>query len=157
MKNTAPDSSRAEANSPLHLVLDTNTVLALWMFRDPVLDGLRRWIESTRPSLFAREDTLAELAAVLGYAHFGQTGSAQAALLADYRDRVHCLPTSATEVALPACKDPDDQKFLELAWQANASHLLTRDRALLAMARKREIRDRFRILSPESFSALHAL
>lgn len=155
MTRTETVQGSAAAPGALRLVVDTNTVLALWMFRDPVLERLRSWIESARPRLFAREDTLAELAAVLGYAQFGQAEAVQAALLASYRDRVHCLPTSTTEVVLPACKDPDDQKFLELALQASASHLLTRDRALLAMARKREIRERFRILSPESFSTLH--
>lgn len=157
MTRTETFQSTAAAASSLRLVVDTNTVLALWMFRDPVLEGLRTWIESARPGLFAREDTLAELAAVLGYAQFGHPESVQTTLLANYRNRVQCLPTSTTELALPACKDPDDQKFLEVAWQASASHLLTRDRALLAMARRREIRERFRILSPESFSALHAL
>ena len=43
------------------LVLDTNTVLALWMFRDPKLEALRGWIESGRCRLFSREDALEEL------------------------------------------------------------------------------------------------
>ena len=32
------------------LVLDTNTVLALWMFHDPALDELREWIEAAASS-----------------------------------------------------------------------------------------------------------
>jgi len=53
---------------------------------------------------------------------------------------------------LPACKDPDDQKFLELAVGAGATHLLTRDRALLKMARRRGISGLLAIVTPEAFS-----
>ena len=55
----------------------------------------------------------------------------------------------ATERArLPACRDPDDQKFLEAALAARAEFLLTKDRALLELARRPLP---FRILAPEGF------
>jgi predicted nucleic acid-binding protein len=40
-------------------------------------------------------------------------------------------------VRLPVCTDKDDQKFLELARDANATILITKDKALLKLARKR--------------------
>lgn len=135
----------------VRLVLDTNTVLALWMFRDPVLAALRDWIERSRPPLLACTDTLGELRAVLGYAQFGQGLEAREALLSAYRGRIReiAMPPAPT---LPACKDPDDQKFLELAVGAGATHLLTRDRALLKMARRRGISGLLAIVTPEAFS-----
>lgn len=48
---------------------------------------------------------------------------------------------------LPLCRDPDDQKFLELAQAAKAGLLVTKDKALLALAKKAD-RFGFRIAAP---------
>jgi predicted nucleic acid-binding protein len=47
--------------------------------------------------------------------------------------RRRCADLPAPQ-GFPRCNDPDDQKFLELAVTAGASHLVTLDRALLALA-----------------------
>jgi predicted nucleic acid-binding protein len=52
---------------------------------------------------------------------------------------------------LPLCEDPDDQKFLQLAWHAHAGHLLTRDKALLKLARRVAELGRFAVLAPHAF------
>lgn len=138
------------------LVLDTNTVLALWMFRDPGLEALRMHIEAGHCLLHGREDALDELQAVLGYAQFGLVPAARSALFDAYRQRLQlsapALPAAAAEaLALPQCRDPDDQKFLEIARDAGAAFLLTRDRLLLRLARHRLLRARFAILTPENY------
>jgi predicted nucleic acid-binding protein len=46
------------------------------------------------------------------------------------------------------CADPDDQKFLELARAAGAHALVTRDRALLVLRRRRSPPVPFRIVTP---------
>lgn len=155
-------------NAPVRLVLDTNTVLAIWMFRDPALQSLERLIAGGTITLHSREDALEELRRVLAYSQFGVTIEAQAQLLAAYRARVMVLPaaTPGTREAappqptsidlpplLPQCRDRDDQKFLEIAAQAMATHLVTRDKALLKLARHRLVRERFAILTPERFVA----
>ena len=38
---------------------------------------------------------------------------------------------------LPKCRDPDDQKFLELARDCGADYLVTKDKALLVLARRK--------------------
>ncbi|MBS0513421.1 MAG: putative toxin-antitoxin system toxin component, PIN family [Proteobacteria bacterium] len=157
-------------NAPVRLVLDTNTVLAIWMFRDPALQSLERLIAGGTVTLHSREDALEELRRVLAYSQFGVAIEAQAQLLAAYRARVMVLPAAAAvtpgtrEAApqpasidlpplLPQCRDRDDQKFLEIAAQAMATHLVTRDKALLKLARHRLVRERFAILTPERFVA----
>lgn len=137
------------------LVLDTNTILALWMFRDPRLALLRGWIEGGACTLVSREDALTELRHVLAYSRFRLGEDAQHALLADYRSRVEVLPEMAEGEthALPVCRDGDDQKFLEIAFDAGASHLLTRDKLLLRAGRHRLLRGRYRVMTPERFSA----
>ncbi|MCK2088384.1 PIN domain-containing protein [Thauera aromatica] len=146
--------SSAPAPGTIRLVLDTNTVLALWMFRDPRLLALRSAIEQGRYRLFGREDASEELRRVLAYRQFGLEPDEQAALWHGYLARLEpadFAPAAEAPAALPNCRDADDQKFLEIALHRAATHLLTRDRALLALARHRAIRPHFSILTPERF------
>lgn len=141
------------------LALDTNTVLALWMFRDPALDALRKWIEAGNCRLYSREDALEELRRVLAYRQFGLDEVMQRSVHQTYRSNLTSWspPTDGTSTreftTLPYCRDTDDQKFLEIAFNAQATHLVTRDKALLKLARHRSIRDRFAILTPEHLLA----
>ncbi|HEY1610523.1 MAG TPA: PIN domain-containing protein, partial [Paraburkholderia sp.] len=58
---------------------------------------------------------------------------------------------------LPQCKDRDDQKFLELAHASGAAWLVSKDRAVLKLA-KRVARDfGFRIAEPAAFVTACAL
>lgn len=137
---------------PLRLVLDTNSVLALWLFHDPRLTALKSWVEAGAATLHCRDDALEELRRVLAYSQFAATPETQAAILAAYRSRVCIVPgPMETAMTLPECRDRDDQKFLEIARDAAATHLLTRDKILLKLARHRLVRDRFAILTPERF------
>ena len=134
------------------LVLDTNTVMALWLFVDPVLAPLRTWLEAGQAMLLSRADCLDELAAVLGYAQFGLTLPAREALLAEYRGRVVLVESSEPPTqSLPRCRDADDQKFAETARDGAADYLLTRDKALLRLGRHRLCRELFETLTPEVF------
>jgi uncharacterized protein len=135
------------------IILDTNTVMALWHFEDPRLAALREAIESRRLPLATRADALEELRRVLAYTQFGIPPERQAQLLADYRARVALAPPPpADAAALPLCRDPDDQKFLEIARDAAATTLLTRDKLLLRLNRHRLLRPLFSICNPDRFS-----
>ena len=59
--------------------------------------------------------------------------------------------SAAAVAALPRCSDPDDQKFLELARAAQADVLVTKDQALLDLARRKLP---FRIAAPQALGAL---
>ena len=150
-----PQNGDDSSDDRPRLVLDTNTVLALWMFRDPALSVLREWIEAGHCRLHSREDALEELRRVLAYRQFGLNEAEQAQLLSAYRKRLaaasDALPHSITPATLPRCRDADDQKFLEIAQSSAASHLLTRDKALLRLRRHAAIRARCRIERPEEF------
>jgi len=61
--------------------------------------------------------------------------------------RIDTPADAAAREALPTCRDPDDQKFLEAALAARADVLVTKDRELLRLARQRS-RLPFRILTP---------
>ncbi|KON81829.1 putative toxin-antitoxin system toxin component, PIN family [Azoarcus sp. PA01] len=148
------------------IVLDTNTVMALWLFEDPALRRLRDAIEGCDFALVTRGDALDELRHVLAYRQFGVAAERQAAILAGYAARVTLLPDRDAPVgvdgpaqalpALPLCRDRDDQKFLEIARDGQASHLVSRDKALLKLNRHRLLRPLFAVLTPENFAQAFA-
>lgn len=133
------------------IVLDTNTLMALWVFNDPGLAALRQALAGNRFEIASSAEAIEEYRRVLRYRQFEIPESRQAELLTDFTLRC-VLPTGeGSEAPLPRCGDPDDQKFLELARNARASHLLTRDKLLLKLNRHRLIKPLFIIQTPESF------
>jgi predicted nucleic acid-binding protein len=133
------------------LVLDTNTVLALWHFSDPGLAPLAKAIACGRFALTSRDDALEELHHVLARAQFGIAPEQQARIIAQYRSLLVSPSGKANTFELPQCRDHADQKFLEIARDHGASHLLTRDKRLLELNRHRLLREKFRIMTPEKF------
>ena len=128
-------------------MFDTNVALALEVFADPRLRALReRW---DRGDLLAIADaqTLAEFDRVLRYPLLKLDEARAIAAGGRYRGRCAIIaPSSAIRSALPTCRDPDDQKFLQLCQRADAAWLLTRDKALLALKK----RVSFHIALPEA-------
>ncbi len=121
-------------NGRLRAVLDTNVLLDLWLFDDARVRPLREAIE-TRGLQVVRSDACdAEFALVLAREQFGLDGPTREALLARFR---RFGATVLPQVPAPlASADPDDQKFLDAAFAARADLLLTRDKALLRLARR---------------------
>ncbi|MDR3086912.1 MAG: PIN domain-containing protein [Azoarcus sp.] len=145
----------------MRLVLDTNTVLALWHFADPGLVPLAAALGGGRFILASREDALEELHQVLARPRFGIRPEEQARIIEHYRGYLAPVPASASGLEegcpLPLCRDRDDQKFLEIARDSAAACLLTRDKLLLKLNGHRLLRDRFRIMTPERFLAESAV
>ena len=96
---------------------------------------------------------LQELRRALSYAQVKLDAAAQALAFERYAAHTMLLesPEHAEAMDLPLCEDPDDQKFLELAWHARASHLVTRDNALLKLARRAAQSGHFAVLTPDTF------
>jgi putative PIN family toxin of toxin-antitoxin system len=131
-------------------VLDTNVCLDVFVFGDPQCASLLQAIRAREIELVTRDDCYAEWLAVLTYRRLALTDE-QRALAVEAFDRwVHRQPPDAPvpDIALPRCRDRDDQKFLELAQQAGAVALLTRDEALLRLARRTKREGLFLILPP---------
>ena len=122
------------------IVLDTNVCLDLFVFRDPQVAPLQAALQAGRLHAVTREDCRAEWLGVLAYPQLA-LDAAQRQLAAQAFDAcVVCLPPAEADgqaaFKLPRCADPDDQKFLELAARAQAAILLSRDLALLRLARR---------------------
>lgn len=138
----------------MKLVLDTNAVLDWLHFHDSGFAPIARVIEAGSAMPVTSADCLEELRRVLAYPQFKLDAAAREAILEQYRARVQVIDVdSAVLPALPRCRDPDDQKFLELAWQSGADYLVSKDKALLKLARAVAKLGRFVILTPEKFPA----
>lgn len=137
-------------------VLDTNVVLDLFHFDDPVARPLRQALEAGRVRCVASAATFDELQRVLGYPEFRLGPARQAAIFARYQALAEpAVPHGGAPIhdglkpvwsRMPRCSDPDDQKFLELAAAASADALVSKDRALLGL--RRRCASRFRIMTP---------
>lgn len=141
---------------PLRLVLDTNIWLDWLVFDDPGLASLQTAVAAGDAEIVSNTPCEAELVRVLGYPLQKWTLDAtrQATCLAQYRTLVRMVDTSCA-AALPRCADPDDQKFLELAAGTQAGCLITKDRALLALARHDPPLP-FHIVTPAEFAPRRA-
>lgn len=136
-------------------MLDTNVWLDWFIFDDPAIAALKAAHRDGSIEIVVNEACLQEFDRVLVYPEFALTGSQRSAFLAELGRRTtrHESGMAAQENALPRCNDPDDQKFLELARDAKADWLVTRDKALLRLARKRLIvMAGFRIGTPDQWA-----
>ncbi|MBS0338749.1 MAG: putative toxin-antitoxin system toxin component, PIN family [Proteobacteria bacterium] len=130
----------------MRLVLDTNVVLDLVVFRDPGAATLRAAIEAGRVTILTSAECLAELRRVLDYPEFKLDEAAQAAACDWFVAHAEILEAPEPEPMLPRCRDADDQKFLDLAWVADVEHLVTKDKALLELARRVAKLGRFTVI-----------
>jgi predicted nucleic acid-binding protein len=151
-QQTAPASA---GSAPL-LVLDTNVALDWVAFADPRVHPIADAIERGALRAATSSACLRELRRALGYAQVKLDAAAQTLAFQRYTAyaAVFDISGSAAAGALPRCEDPDDQKFLELAWHAGASYLLTRDKALLKLAHLVARLGRFSVLAPQDFIVL---
>ncbi len=138
----------------MKLVLDTQVWLDWLVFEDAEVVPLRNAVALKRVQVLMDEACAAELERVLAYdlGKHSIDAQAQASCLAICRQtvvRIEGIAAEAMTVQLPLCRDPDDQKFLEAALAARADFLVTKDQALLELARR--VRE-FRILTPAEFA-----
>ena len=134
----------------MKLVLDTNAVLDWLHFRDPGIALVAQAVESRKAELVSAAECVEELRRVLAYPQFRLDAGQCEGILDRYlaMARLVDMPASGTLTGIPRCRDPDDQKFLELAWHAGADCLVTKDKALLRLSRAIARSGRFAILVP---------
>ncbi len=136
------------------LVLDTNVCLDLFVFRDPRWAPLMAALESGAVEAVTRADCRDEYLVVLHYKHLPLDETSRPVSAARFDALIKVVEPSAQPVRLPVCTDRDDQKFLEIARDAGAEILITKDKALLKLARKTANAGMFRIMVPEAWLKL---
>ena len=128
-------SSEAHPSQPW--VIDTNIVLDLWLFEDPATVPLRAALQSGLITHLATDSMREELARVLTYPHIVKRMAKSNIQAQDILNRFdeHCVSAEPAAKAPCTCKDPDDQKFIDLA-VAHAVPLLSKDAAILCMKKR---------------------
>jgi uncharacterized protein len=149
------------ASRALRAVLDSNVWIDILVFDDPHTRPIRAALESGTLEALIDARCLAELTYVLDYPQFAKREIDKAAALATLARLTRLVEPPAVPVEnarpLPKCKDRDDQKFLELAHMAGADWLVSKDRAVLKLARRIARDFGFRIAQPAPFVSACAL
>jgi putative PIN family toxin of toxin-antitoxin system len=133
------------------IVLDTNVCLDLFVFNDPRWAGLLAAIERGEIEAVTRADCRDEYLFVLHYPHLPLDDQNRPQAAARFDALIKVVAPNSRAVRLPACTDRDDQKFLEVARDSGAEILITKDKALLKLARKTAKEGLFRIMLPEAW------
>lgn len=138
---------------PTKIVLDTNVCLDLFAFNDPRWELISQALCNQELLAVTREDCRNEWLAVLHYPHLPVNEDNRAQIVSTF-DRLIAVEAPLTKgIKLPVCSDKDDQKFLEICRDADAEVLVTKDKALLKLARKMQNLNLFIIETPEKFTA----
>ncbi len=130
-------TGRTTVTARIPLILDTNILLDLFVFNDPDVALLKTALLAHELNWIATSDMRIELERVLTYPKivprmvFYQVTAAD--VLAQF-DKLATLVDPAPKAPW-ICKDPDDQRFIDLAVQHKAT-LLSKDQAVLCMAKR---------------------
>ena len=119
------------------VVIDTNIVLDLLVFGDPASQALHQALSDGSLQWLATQPMRDELQRVLGYpqivprlAYYQRTPEQVLARFDGWARQVAPAPRAAM-----VCKDPDDQKFIDLA-VAHGALLVSKDQAVLRLAKR---------------------
>ncbi len=136
--------------TPSRIVIDTNVCLDLFVFHDIRCHGLAQMLNGGIIKAVTRNDCRDEWLRVLSYPSLSLDKNTCKNSMAEYDNTIFCHDFEKKNYAvLPACSDQDDQKFLELAYDAGAKFLVTKDKALLKLSSKTGKSRLFRIIKPE--------
>lgn len=136
-------------------VLDTNVCLDLFVFRDPAIKKFHEAIIANTFHAITREDCREEWLRVLDYPKLNLDVTEKERSKLEFDKFIQLIkPEKRDDHLLPICSDKDDQKFMELAFDARADVLITRDKALLKLARKNTRNGFFCIISPDQWEKL---
>jgi len=119
------------------VVLDTNIVLDVFVFRDPAALPVQQALEAGALDWIATQPMRDELERVLAYPQiiprlaFYKLEAAD--VLAGFDRHARLVPVAAK--AAVTCSDADDQKFIDLA-VAHKTWLLSKDQAVLSMQKR---------------------
>ncbi|WP_332856114.1 putative toxin-antitoxin system toxin component, PIN family [Duganella sp. S19_KUP01_CR8] len=141
-----------EKLTPTRIVIDTNVCLDLFVFKDPRWAALLAALEDGTVEAITRSDCRDEYNIVLHYKHLPLDDDSRPLAAARFDALIKVVAPPESGIRLPVCTDKDDQKFLEVARDANAAILITKDKALLKLARRLAKAGMFKVMVPEAWS-----
>jgi len=139
---------RRQGASPPRVVLDTNVVLSALLFGSGPAARVRAGWQAGLFIPLASTATAHELVRVLASPKFKLSAAEQHELLADVMPWMQVVRMPDPPPTVPACRDPHDLPFLQLAVAGKARALVSGDRDLLSLSGARGVCP---ILSVEAF------
>lgn len=136
---------------PIKVVIDTNVCLDLFAFNDPRWIEISNQLKSGGIIAVTKKECREEWLAVLHYPHLPVNDENRHQIENIYDQYIQCEDQTSLPIRLPICTDQDDQKFLEISRDAKVDVLITKDKALLKLAKKLQKIGLFSIETPEKF------
>ena len=115
------------------LVLDTNVILDLLVFKDPSAEPLRLMLDAKTVDAVRSEASMLELIDVIQRPIFKLSQQEQDSILQAWASVTRLLENTAIESAPFICRDDDDQIFLDMAYSIRPAVLLSKDLRVLEL------------------------
>jgi len=129
----------------MRLIVDTNILVSAFVFKSETANNVVRIAAKTHTLLFS-ESTFNELKSTLLKQKFA--GVAELSTISNFLfNLVRIGEFIEPKTEITECRDPKDNKFLELAVAGNATCIVTGDNDLLVLDPFRDIR----IITPKEF------
>ncbi|MEH0168644.1 putative toxin-antitoxin system toxin component, PIN family [Roseateles microcysteis] len=122
--------------NPPQIVIDTQVIMDWLVFREPSIAPLVEAVQSGQVAWIGTPDMKAELLHVLGRGVAAERKPDLTAIEDAFAHWCRSIEPAPPKDLRLACRDPDDQMFIDLAVSAGARWLISRDRAVLALARR---------------------
>ena len=116
------------------LVLDTNVILDLLVFKDPSTEPIRLLLDAKQVDAVRTPASMAELIDVIGRPTFKLNREDQATIVRAWETSSRLLEDMAIEPAPFTCRDPDDQVFIDMAYSIRPAFLLSKDLRVLELS-----------------------
>lgn len=135
------------------IVVDTQVVMDWLVFNDPRVQPLAAALTAARLRWLVAPAMRDEIRHVLGRGVAARYTPDLALIEAQFDAHATAVATIAPQplAGRLVCRDPDDQKFIDLALAGQARWLVSRDKAVLALARRARLHG-LQILTPERWS-----
>ena len=115
------------------LVLDTNIILDLLVFKDLSAEPIRLLLDAKLVDAIRTSASMAELMDVIGRPTFKLSREDQETIVQAWESSTRLLENEAIEPAPFTCRDLDDQVFLDMAYSIRPALLLSKDLRVLEL------------------------
>jgi putative PIN family toxin of toxin-antitoxin system len=115
------------------LVLDTNVILDLLVFKDPSAEPIRLLLDAKLVDAVRSEASMLELIDVIQRPTFKLSRKEQEIILQVWESSTRLLENAAIEPAPFTCRDQDDQIFINMAYSLRPALLLSKDLRVLEL------------------------
>jgi putative PIN family toxin of toxin-antitoxin system len=115
------------------LVLDTNIILDLLVFKDPSAEPIQLLLDAKLVDAVRSEASMLELIDVIQRPAFKLSQEEQERILQIWESSARLMENAAIEPAPFTCRDPDDQVFINMAYSLRPALLLSKDLRVLEL------------------------